>query len=147
MFNTLQAIEIALGMETRGIELYTRAARIVRTDELKRLLLSLADDEKAHSVQFRRMLEKNAPDASGDELLSAIAADIAFPGGLFRAAADGKLENERNLLEYAMEGERGSISFYTELLNGTDEEPVRKVLSDIIRQEQGHLKQLAERHG
>lgn len=149
MTGRLEALRIACGIENRGIVLYTRAAKLAKSDEMRALLASLAEDEGTHLKQFLRMCARYCPEAeaSGEEdaLCSAAAADIAFPGGLFAVAAGGYLDDEKKLIEYAAECEKNSIRYYSELLNETYGDDMKRTLSDIIAQEQGHLAQLERR--
>ena len=94
-FTDLEGLRIAVDMEKRGEDFYRRAARVSKSPEMVALLNELAADEVGHAREFQRLADRaageegEAYDAETSAYLSAIAADIAFPGGLMALRGTG----------------------------------------------------------
>ena len=78
------------------------------------------------------------------EDLTAIAADIVFPKGLMALKNEG-FENPEAVLVYAINSEKDSVLFYTEMQNHTLDSHASDVFGEITRQERGHLFRLQRR--
>ena len=150
VFSDVEGLRIAVEMERRGEDFYRRAARVSRTQETVSLLNSLADDETMHGREFQRLHDlavarkDSREDAYYDETnayLSAIAAEIVFPGGLMTLRQTG-FENPRAVLMTAIASEKDSILFYTELADRAHSDEARSMLLEIARQERGHMTRL-----
>lgn len=146
VFSDLEGLRIAVEMERRGEDFYRRAAKVGRSEEMISLLTSLANDEIRHGHEFRRLADRamagDADEGVYDEetsaILTAIAADIAFPGGLMALRRSG-FDDPVAVLAGAIQSEKDSILFYTELANCTKSAEHRAVFLEIARQERGHL--------
>ena len=151
VFSDVEGLRIAVEMERRGEDFYRRAARVSRTQETVSLLNALADDETMHCREFQRLhdiacarKEEHGEEVYDDETnayLSAIAADLVFPGGLMALRQVG-FEDPRAVLTTAINSEKDSILFYTELAAHSRDEEARKTFEEITRQERGHLARL-----
>jgi rubrerythrin len=146
-FSELEGLRIAAEMEKRGGDFYTLAARVSRCPETKELLRTLAADEAIHLREFQKLYERESVrrdrqlhTGEAGALLTALAADIAFPKGVVSLA--GKLENQRAILEYSIESEQDSIRFYSALAQDEACAESARIFEDIIRQERGHLLRL-----
>lgn len=154
VFSDLEGLCIAIEMERRGEDFYRRAAKVSRAQGTVELLTALAGDECLHAREFTRLFDQASArrDAGGEEtydeetcaFLSAMAAEIVFPGGLMALRHAG-FENARAVLETAMQSERDSIRFYTELSARAKDAQARTAFEEIARQERGHLNRLAGR--
>lgn len=150
VFSDVEGLRIAVEMERRGEDFYRRAARVSRTQETVSLLNSLADDEVIHGREFTRLYNlagECAEEPYSDETcvyLSAIAADIVFPGGLMSLRQAG-FENPEAVLKTAIASEKDSILFYTELAGCARDAQARATFMEIARQERGHLARLLSR--
>lgn len=148
-FNDLEGLRIAIEMEKRGEAFYRKAARVSSKREVQDMLKSLAEDEVAHGAEFTRLyneaLERREQAASyGDETnayLSAIAADIVFPGGLMALRRDG-FDDIAAVLEYAIGSEKDSILFYMELSRLGANPGARETFLAIADQERAHMRRL-----
>ena len=155
-FNDLEGVRIAAEMESRGEQFYRRAARVSKSPETVALLNDLANDEVNHLQEFRRLYEEacayyqreGLPCVDYDEetnaYLSAIAADIVFPDGLMTLRREG-FESPEAILAAAIDSEKDSILFYTELADKTGDDHARSLFLEIVRQERGHLHRLQKR--
>jgi len=152
VFSDVEGLRIAVEMERRGEDFYRRAARVSRTPETVALLNSLADDETLHGREFQRLHDlacarreggcgEEVYDDETNAYLSAIAADIVFPGGLMALRQTG-FENPRAVITTAIASEKDSILFYTELSGRAKDAEARKAFEEITRQERGHLARL-----
>lgn len=146
VFSDLEGLRIAVEMERRGESFYRRAAKVSKSKEAVELLLNLAEDEMLHREQFERLCGKAAESGScikayDDETnayLTAIAADIVFPQGLMALRETG-FENPQAVLQHAIASEKDSILFYTELQERSGDENAKRIFSEIVRQERGHM--------
>lgn len=146
-FSDLEGLRIAAEMERRGEEFYRRAMHVSRNPVAKALLMQLADDEKLHEKEFRRMSEKllESPeeiayyDEEGSIYLSAIAAEVVFADGLVGMAKDHGLDNPVAILKNAIQSEKDSILFYSEMILRANSDHARSVFVEIVRQEKMHL--------
>ncbi|MEE1199963.1 MAG: ferritin family protein [Christensenellales bacterium] len=151
MFNDAEGLRIAVEMERRGERFYRRAAKISRAQDAVALLNQLADDEVYHAREFQRLYELemerrgDAPeDAYDDETnayLTAMAADVVFPGGLMALRKTG-FDDVRAVLTTAIASEKDSILFYTELARLAGDGSAAEIFREIARQERGHLARL-----
>ena len=152
IFSDLEGLRIAVEMERRGEDFYRRAAKVGRSEEMVSLLNSLANDEIRHGQEFQRLAEASlsedcAVEAYDDEtsaVLTAIAADIAFPGGLMALRRSG-FDDPVAVLAGAIQSEKDSILFYTELAGCARSARHRATFVEIARQERGHLARLLGR--
>ncbi|MBE5773459.1 MAG: hypothetical protein E7337_05940 [Clostridiales bacterium] len=155
VFSDLEGLRIAVEMERRGEAFYRRAAKISKSAETVALLESLAEDEQRHNAEFTRLYNEecerienskcdHAYDPETSAYLSAIAAEIIFPGGLMALRQTGFEDPEAVLLD-AIASEKDSILFYTELAQRTHNDHARDVFNEITRQERNHMTWLMRR--
>lgn len=146
-FGDLDGLRMAAEMEKRGGDFYRLAARVSKAEDTRELLTSLAADEVIHLREFQRLYERElekketfsyAPEMSA--YLSAMAAEIAFPGGVVSLV--GQLESPESILKSAIKSEEDSIRFYTGVAQATTCKQTAQVFYDIVRQETGHLHRL-----
>jgi rubrerythrin len=57
-----EVIDLAMMLETQALDLYLRASRKAGTDESRKLLYELAEDEKAHLKALGRLMEQQLND-------------------------------------------------------------------------------------
>ena len=151
VFSDVEGLRIAIEMERRGEDFYRRAAKVSRNAETVSLLNALANDEVIHGREFTRLYDaacarvSDRAEENYDEetcvYLSAIAADLVFPGGLMALRQVG-FEDPRAVLTTAINSGKDSILFYTELAAHSRDEEARKTFEEITRQERGHLARL-----
>ncbi len=147
-FDDMQAVTISMEMERRGADFYRRAARVSKTAAVASLLDLLAREEDTHLEEFARLAERvrRGPARAYDEELSAyltaVAADIVFPGGVVELAGEGGLRDPAAVLQYAIRSEKDSILFYTELSSRAADDSARETFREILAAERGHLARL-----
>lgn len=148
VFSDLEGLRIAVEMERRGESFYRRAAKISRSPETVALLNELAEDECRHGAEFQRLYDEECArpgrecdcgyDPETSAYLSAIAADIIFPGGLMALRQSG-FDNPEAVLLSAIASEKDSVLFYTELAQIARNTHAREIFSEIARQERNHM--------
>ena len=155
IFNDLEGLRIAAEMERRGEAFYRSAAKLSKNAEAIAMLQSLAEDERNHLLEFQRLYDMTSArreegDSYGDEVnayLSAVAADIVFPGGLMEFRSTG-FDSIEAVLAYAIASEKDSILFYSELSQHASDPEARDMFLEIVRQEKAHLHLLCRKlHG
>ena len=148
VFNDLEGLRIAIEMERRGEAFYRRAARISKNADTVALLNALAGDEQVHAARFQALYDEECARNAGtceeaydpeiSAFLSAVAADIIFPGGLMALRQSG-FDSPEAVLRAAIASEKDSILFYTELANCARDGHAREVFLEIARQEREHM--------
>lgn len=148
-FNDREGLRIAAEIERRGLNFYTRAQTVTKSAAVRALLAELIADERTHLNEFSRLYENAAlcdePEAytfEASAYLSAIAADIVFPGGLSELLRDDGFDSVRGILEYGIRSEKDSILFYKALIERIADESAKDVFREVVRQETGHLSRL-----
>ena len=142
-FNDTEGLRIAVEIERRGEAFYHKAAKLSGNAQTVRILEQLASDEAVHKREFEKLIEKaSVSDDMYDEetnaYLSAIAADIVFPEGLMALRRAGFSSPQGAFLE-AIQSEKDSILFYTELAEQACDAEAKRMFREIIMQERRHL--------
>jgi len=148
-FSDLEGLRIAAEMESRGGRFYQRASRIVRDPALREMLVDMAEEEKIHLSQFRRLydlaLEQDGAveyDEETNAYLSALAAEYVFPGGLAEVMCE---PTARGILQSAIRSEQESIAFYTKMSQAAYLDSARRRFQEIADTERAHLESLQVR--
>lgn len=151
-FSDLEGLRIAAEMERRGGEFYRHATRITKSAEARALLGQLAEDERVHEQEFQKLaiqlVQQRGDEADQDYpeeatlYLSAVAAEVVFSGGLMELGKDKGFDSPRAILEHAIQAEKDSILFYSEMIVQARTEQARAVFQEIVRQEKFHLGKL-----
>ncbi len=149
-FSDQEGLRIAAEMERRGGEFYRHAARIAKSPATVALLQKLAEDEAVHEQEFHRLRDKLITGDPDDEYydeeasayLSAVAAEVVFQGGLMGLVKDRGFEKPEAILQTAIQSEKDSILFYSEMAQQAKRPQAATVFSEIVRQEKHHLGKL-----
>ncbi|MCD6550695.1 ferritin family protein [Thermotoga sp.] len=137
MIGPKDLLNIALKIESTGYSYYKNLAE--KTEgETKALFERLAEQERDHSRRFKEILDKYEQELnSSDELLGYLEslAEIS----IFPKLEDTPPDDLREAIRRAIEVEKDSIVFYSEILSYVPEkEPVQL----IIEEERKHLRDL-----
>ncbi len=148
-FNDTEGLRIAVEIEKRGEAFYLKAAKLSDNPQTVRILEQLASDEAVHKHEFEKLVERaSVSDEMYDEetnaYLSAIAADIVFPEGLMALRRTGFTSPEGAILQ-AIQSEKDSILFYTELAEHAFDAEAKRMFREIIMQERRHMNVLQNR--
>jgi len=141
--------QIAIAMEKNGEKFYRLAAESSSGEKLKALYLKLADDEKKHEEIFEGLSKQS-------HLYEPIE---YYPEEYFsyvRSYADSVIFTEEQLkkliynthnsldaLNFAIEREKDSIWYYSEIMSFIHEKQ-RDMIKDIIKEERKHFSELME---
>ncbi|MDZ7814857.1 MAG: ferritin family protein [Planctomycetota bacterium] len=149
-FNTTEIFEMAEQIERNGARFYRKAAQEVTGLRARGLFEKLAKMEDEHESLFSEMKRK-----AGDSSLS-FDQDTSNEALLYlQALADDRifeddpttmLENQYDIaavLQKAISLERDSIAFYTGMQQLALDEPTRRNLVGIIREEMSHVTYLS----
>ncbi|MGM0437013.1 MAG: ferritin-like domain-containing protein [Bacillota bacterium] len=149
-FNSVEVIEMAKDIEKRGLDFYKKQAKKTDNDELKELLLKLAEDEQEHYDTFSEMLEKakELTDTDSDYVYSedvsaylrAIIEFTVFPS---EEEVEEKINSIEDVLELAINAEKDSILFYREMMEYNNED-TNKILKRLVDEEKQHLLDLVK---
>ena len=153
-FSDLEGLRIAVEMERRGVEFYRRAARLTKSVHSVKMLEELAAEEEGHQREFSKLMENQCTCRSAEAAvcysgetsayLSAIAADIVFTGGLMEVGRRGGFDSLPAILTTAIDSEKNSILFYSELRDLTGDPGAQQAFGSVISQEKVHLAKLQQ---
>ncbi len=151
VFEAVQALGMAMAIEENGKAFYETAAERSEDAEVKALFTDLAGKEEAHYHTFEQMLENANPmPASQNQDVQEYAAylETALDHALFAGSDKAvrmaeQAEDRESALRAAMGFEKDTMLFYYDLREMVDEGD-RELVTDIIREEKGHLRRLAK---
>ena len=153
VFNDLEGLRVAAEIERRGLEFYTRAMKLTADPDAKAMLRHLAEEEHEHMMAFDALYQQAAEriessggsadyDMESNAFLSALAADVVFPGGLTAFARGYGFDDPFALIIQAIQSEKDSILYYWECMMITKNTAARDTFHSIIAQERNHLMDL-----
>jgi len=149
-FSGSELINIAIGIERRGIVFYDIMAKSTEDATARDTFQSLADMERAHVQTFQDMLAEadkyQVPETyAGDytAYLQALVDNAIFTDDMITSEMATKVESDFEALELAMGGEKDSILFYYEMKDIMPQR-AQPTVNKIIAEEKSHLRQLSE---
>ncbi len=137
-------VSIAVQIEANGYVFYNNLAKDQKNSELKEFFNRMAEQERVHQETFKNLAEQTRHSASvsswiEDEVggyLKSLAEVSIFPA-MKKTKQDLTL---KQALEVAINIEKDSIIFYSELLRYAGDE--KKTIETIINEEKKHLTDL-----
>jgi len=154
-FNAIEIFEIAERIERNGVQFYRKAAEGFSDQDLRQILLDLANMEAEHEETFANMRKQIShkerelitfdPEDEMTLYLQAIA-----NGHVFDLRKDpseqltGK-ETVEDILKLAIEAEKDSIVFYIGLNNFIPAKAGKDKVEEIIKEEMDHIVVLNQR--
>ena len=149
-FSGSELINIAIGVEGRGIVFYDVMAKSTQNDAAREVFNYLADMERAHIETFKGMLAdadkfQIPADESGQytTYLKALVDSAVFSDDLVTSEMAAQAESDIAALELAMRAEKDSILFYYEMKEVMPQR-AQATVNSIIAEEKSHLRQLSE---
>lgn len=135
-----ELLRLAVEMEEKGRAFYLALAGRAEDPEVRRTLEEMAAEEEDHAAVFARRLSGREVDLPEEThgYLEALLADLA-------RRAPAELRDPGQGLALAVEMEKDSILFYTELAAAVEDEEARRILHEILRAEKLHLVEVRER--
>jgi rubrerythrin len=150
VFSAAELINIAIGIEQRGITFYDIMSRSTDNNQARDIFVGLVQMERQHLKLFQDMLGEVGgqppPEASGQEYAGYVRALLdgtVFTDDMITSELATGVENDVQALELGVSAEKDAILFYYEM---RDLMPPRfkALVSSIIAEEKSHLQQLTE---
>lgn len=145
--NLADVAKMAMENEERGRIFYSRMAKKSDDPEIEQMFNKLAEEEIEHkqlfsklTVRYEALPDKGALDKNGSEYIKTILGSHVFPSG----ADLEKVNSASDALGIGIEAEKESILLYQELMNRSQEEDTKKLLSDLLAEEKMHLIELRQ---
>jgi rubrerythrin len=149
-FSGSELINIAIGIERRGIAFYDIMARSIDNVMARSALQYLGDMEREHVKIFQGMLDEadkyQMSEAATEEYadyLQALVDSAVFTDDLATSEVATHTGNDLEALELAIGAEKDSILFYYQM-GEVMPPPTQSVVNRIIAEEKSHLKELSE---
>ena len=152
----LEVAKIACNIEVDGSDYYEEAARIADVGEAKDTFVELARQEHEHLNTFRNMYRELDEKMGGSEgsteylfddeitkYLKVISEGIVFPVGLDMKKWISEHNDIETVVKFAIDMEKNSLLFYTEILLHSPFAYSREILQDIIKEEKSHIVMLS----
>jgi rubrerythrin len=149
-FSGSELINIAIGIEGRGIVFYDVMAKSTQNEAAREVFNYLADMERGHIETFKAMLEGadkfQVPDEESGQYtayLRALVDSAVFSDDLVTSEMAAQAESDAAALELAIQSEKDSILFYYEMKEVMPQR-AQATVDSIIAEEKSHLRQLSE---
>jgi rubrerythrin len=149
-FSGSELINIAIGIEGRGIVFYDVMAKSTQNEAAREVFNYLADMERGHIEIFKAMLgeaDKYQFQAEDDEqygaYLKALVDSAVFSDDLVTSEMAAQAESDSAALELGIQAEKDSILFYYEMKEVMPQR-AQATVDKIIAEEKSHLRQLSE---
>jgi rubrerythrin len=145
-----ELINIAIGIERRGIAFYDVLARSTQNAKAREIFQYLVGMERDHIRVFQSMLDEadkyEVPEAYAGEYaayLQALVDSAVFTDDTVTSELATQSENDIAAIELGISAEKDSILFYYEMREIMPKS-VRATIDKIIAEEKLHLRQLSE---
>ena len=149
-FSGSELINIAIGIERRGIAFYEVMGRSTKNAVARDVFQYLADMERHHVRVFQDMLGEadkyQLPETHAGEhtaYLQALVDSAVFTDDMVTSEMATRAESDIETLELAVSAEKDSILFYYEMKDIMPER-AQPTVNKIIAEEKAHLRQLSE---
>ena len=144
--NEGQALCVAVEMERRAIRVYERALMLAKDPQVIVGIEEILADEREHLKRFSEMKAEHPVPAEEERLLiSSMAAEVLFTGGVMEMKREQALTTLVGLYRYAADSEAGAVETYGSFAAKCDDVRVHDVFMSIVREESEHLTVLLER--
>lgn len=148
-FSGSELINIAIGIEERGVAFYASMADATKNANAREIFRYLADMERRHIQIFQGMLGEadkfKFPETAGEYAvyLQALVDSAVFSDELIASKMAKGAESDTSALELAIGAEKDSILFYYEMRDIMPQR-AQPTVNKIIAEEKSHLRQLSE---
>jgi rubrerythrin len=146
-----EMLTVAMNMEDEGYRFYDTIAKQTKRKETKEIFQKLRDDETEHYKTFKEMLDSlpgaDSKDYFGIKEETASYLRVLVETGVFKNVDKESLRriDETKTLEMAIQAERDAVLFYTEAQKSSVNPKAKKIMSEIIDIEKGHIVVLTSR--
>ena len=149
-FSISELINIAIGIERRGITFYDIMAKSTDNEVARRAFHRLADMEREHIQIFQGMLDEadkyQPAEAATEEYigyLQALVDSAVFTDDVITSEMATQADSDIKALELGISAEKDSILFYYQMRDIMPD-PALTMINKIIAEEKSHLRQLSE---
>ena len=149
-FSASELINIAIGIERRGIAFYDTMARSTENAEARDVFQYLADMERTHIRIFQGKLGEadkyQPPESYAGEYaayLQALVDSAVFTDDSITSEMATQLSSDIEAMELAIGAEKDSILFYYEMREIMPQR-AQPTVNKIITEEKSHLRELSE---
>jgi len=149
-FSGSELINIALGIERKGIAFYDTMARSTENTATRSVFQYLVDMEREHIQIFQDMLAEadkyEIPESYAQEYaayLQALVDSAIFTDDMVTSEMATQADSDIKALELAIGAEKDSILFYYEIKEIMPRR-AQPTVNKIITEEKSHLRQLSE---
>lgn len=144
--NEGQALCVAVEMEKRAIRVYERALMLATDPAVIAGVKEILADEREHLRRFSEMKAEHPVPADEEKLLiSSMAAEVLFTGGVMEMKREQALTTLRGLYEYAADSEAGAVETYGVFAEKCADVRVHDTFMAIVREESEHLTVLLDK--
>ncbi|MFH1647213.1 MAG: ferritin family protein [Chloroflexota bacterium] len=148
VFSAGELIDIAIGVERRGMTFYDIMAKSTENEEARDIFEGLVNMEREHIRIFQDMLgetgkppaEAGTPEYTG--YLQALIDDAVFTDDMITSEMASQADSDIKAVELGIAAEKDAILFYYEMRDIMPQRLVPK-LNAIIAEEKSHLQQLS----
>ncbi len=141
-----QALCVAVEMEKRAIRMYERALMLAEDPAVCAGIREMQSDEREHLRRFSEMKAQHLIPAEEEKLMiSAMAADVLFSGGVMEMKREQALTTLPGLYRYAADSEANAVETYGGFASKCADARVRDTFMAIVQEESAHLSVLLER--
>ena len=149
-FSVSELINIAIGIERRGITFYDIMAKSTDDEIARETFRRLADMEREHISIFEDMLGDAGRDQPAeaateeyDGYLRALVDDAVFTDDMITSEMATQADSDIKAVELGISAEKDSILFYYQMRELMPQ-PALPMINGIIAEEKSHLRQLTE---
>jgi len=150
VFSGSELINIAIGIERRGITFYDIMAKSTDNEIARAVFEELVEMEREHLKTFQDMLDRadehqpaEIPVQEYSEYLQTLIDNAVFTDDMITGEMATQADSDVKALELAISAKKDSILFYYEMRDIIPRRVV-PVVNRIIAEEKSHLKQLSE---
>lgn len=150
IFAGSEIVELGVQVEKNGRDFYNTLVRQSKHKDTKETFKYLAGEEEKHIATFQRILDKlekyEPPESYPGEYfayMNALASDYVFTKKDKGKEIAKNITSDKEAVDMGIGFEKDSILFY-EGMRRVVPEYDHKVLDELIRQEQNHLRQLSD---
>ena len=137
--NQQEALCVACEMERRAIRVYERALLLATDPAVLQGIRAILQDERQHLRTF-------SADGEAEEqaVLSAMAVEALFPGGVMEMRRAQGLTSLRGLYTFARDSEADAVRTYSDFAEKCTDPQVRAAFESIAKEEGTHLTALED---
>lgn len=149
-----EILTVAETIERDGVDFYRQAARLFHDEELRKVLLLLADWEHKHKGVFstiRKELSESLEEDRAFNVSSYISTSPLALKSLAWSATQSKSkhqftgsESKEDILELAMNRERSTVRFYCNVMEAVGDPVSKDKVDEIIKEEKRHIRILMQ---